>query len=74
MCPLVASSGSHGMSSLHVCVDLITLPSGRLIDIGFVACLTSITGVPGSRKCTVAPVSAIASSTPILMRLVLKHV
>ena len=62
------------MSSLHVCIDLITLPSGRLIAIGLVASFTLMTGVPGSRKYPVAPASDIGSSTPILIRPVLKHV
>ena len=31
MCALVTLLESHGMSRLHVCVDLITDPSGSLI-------------------------------------------
>ena len=74
MCARVASSGSHGMFNLHVCVDFIVSPSGRLMINGFVVGLTSITGAPGTMKCPVAPASAIAWSTAILIELVLKIV
>ena len=67
-------SGSYGMLFLHVCVDVITLPSGRLIKIGFNIGSTSITGVPGSTKCLVAPSSATAMSTAIFILPVLKQV
>ena len=42
-------------------------PSGRLIMRGLVAGLISITGAPGTTKCPVAPASAIALSTAILI-------
>ena len=74
MCALVALSGSHGMLSLHVCVDYITLPSGRLMEIGPDIRRTSITGVPGSTKFPVASASATAISTAIFILPVLKQV
>ena len=57
-----------------MCRSYHTSISGRLIAIGLVADFTSMTGVHGSRKCPVVPASAIALSTPILIRPVLKHV
>ena len=74
MCALVALSGSHGMLILHVCVDFITLPSGRLIGMGIDVGSISITEVPGSTKCPVAPASATAISTAISILPVLKQV
>ena len=55
---IFASSVSHGISNLHVCVDLIVSPSGRLIAKYLVACEMSVNGVPGSKKWPVAPDSA----------------
>ena len=72
MCAVVALSGSHGMFILHVCIDFITLPSGRLIEIGLDVGSTSTTGVTGSTKCPVAPASATAILTAIHIRPVLK--
>ena len=70
----MAASGSHGMFNLHVCVDCIVSPSGRLIINGFVAGLASITGAPGIMQRPVAPASAIAWSTAIFIELVLNTV
>ena len=62
-----ASLGSQGMARSHVWVDLICSPSGRLIVSGLVAGYTFSTGVPGRTKCPVAPASAMAWSTAILI-------
>ena len=74
MCTLVALSGRHGMFILHVCVDFITLPLGRLIEIGFDAGSMSITGVLGNTKWPVGPASATAILTAIFILHVLKQV
>ena len=49
------------MFSLHTCVELSLDPSGRLIVIDFLSGCTIFTGVPGWKKCTVAPASPISS-------------
>ena len=67
MCSIFASSGSHGIANLHVCVDLIFSPSGRLTTKGLVAGDISVTGVPGSTKCPVAPASVIVMLTEIFI-------
>ena len=67
ICALVDLSSSYGMFILHVCVDFITLPSGRLIEIGLDVGRTSITGVPGNAKFPVAPASATTISTTIFI-------
>ena len=74
MCALVALSGSHGMFILHVCVDIITLPSGRLIEIGLDVGSASITEVPGNKKYPMAPASDTAISIAIFILPVLKQV
>ena len=74
MCALVTASGSHGRFSLHVWVDLITSPSGRLMMSGFTAGWISKTCAPGRTKCHVAPVSAMALSIAILILEVLNIV
>ena len=73
---LVSLYVSHGMFVLHVCVDLITLPSGRFIEIGFDVGnnMPITTGVPGRTKYHVAPVSATAISTSFFLLRVLKQV
>ena len=53
----------------HMCVDLICLPSGRLIVKGFVAGRLFFTSVPSIMKMDVAPVSAIASDVAIVIAL-----
>ena len=67
MCDILDLSGSHGIANLHVCVDLIVSPSVRLIAKGFVAGEISVTGVLGSTKWPVAPASAIAMPTAVLI-------
>ena len=55
-----ASFGSHGMSSVQVCVDVRQSPSGRFILSGCRALFMFVTGVPGKKKWPVAPASATA--------------
>ena len=45
-----ASLGSHGMSSVQVCVDVRQSPSGRVILSGCYAIFMFATGVPGKTK------------------------
>ena len=52
------SFGSHGMSSMHVCVDVRQSPSGRFIFSGCRAIFMFVTGVPGKTKWPVAPACA----------------
>ena len=71
---LLIFSGSHGMLILHVCVNLITIPSRIFIKIGLAVGSTSLTGVPGNTKYPLAPSSATAISTAIFIGPVLKQV
>lgn len=66
MCP-VNVVGSPGISMSHMCVDLICLPSGRLIVSGFIAGRLFFTSAPSMTKIDVAPVSAIASDVAIVI-------
>ena len=66
MCP-VNVVGSPGISMSHMCVDLICLPSGRLIVSGFIAGHLFFTSAPSMTKIDVAPVSAIASDVAIVI-------
>jgi len=50
-----------------MCVDLICLPSGRLIVSGFIAGRLFFMAAPSMMKIDVAPVSAIASDVAIVM-------
>ena len=59
MCARFALSGMTAMSSLHICVDLSCDLSGILMEIGFLAGCKLFTGVPGSMKIPVAPVSVL---------------
>ena len=63
----MASLGSLGTSILHVCVYFNWVPSGRLMVRGFLLIFMLETFVPGRMKCPVAPESATAISTDILM-------
>ena len=74
ICTLVALSESHGMLILHVCVDLVILPSGGLIEIGLVVSNTLMTGVPDKAKYPEAPASITAISTAIFILPTLKQV
>ena len=58
----VITPGSQGMSKLQVWVELIVLPLGSLILIGFVAILLFTTCAPSTRKWPVAPESENAHS------------
>ena len=60
-------SGMSSMSRLHVCVDLSLDPSGRLMEIGFLAGCRFFTGVPCKTKCSVAPESITTSCLVICM-------
>ena len=51
----------------HVCVDFNWVPSSRLMVRGFLLIFMLETFVPKRMKCTVAPESATAISTAILM-------
>lgn len=62
-----ALRGIHGMSSVAVCDDVSWAPSGRLMRIGAAATFWLMTGAPAIKKWLVAPASAMAMSTPILM-------
>ena len=55
------------MSRLHVCVDLIVLPFGNVIEMGLRAILLFVTGALSTRKCPVAPESEMACSTVIVL-------
>ena len=66
MCP-VNVVGSPGILMSHMCVDLICLPSGRLIVSGFIAGRLFFTSAPSMIKIDVAPVSAIASDVAIVI-------
>ena len=66
ICALVTLFGSHGVLILHVCVDLITLQSGRFTEIGPDVGDTSMTGIPGKTNCHVAPATTTAIPTTIV--------
>ena len=55
ICASVICSGSHGISRLHVWVDLMILPLGSVMAIGLVAGLMFTDGAPAIRKWPVAP-------------------
>ena len=67
MWAFLAARGSQGISNSHVCEERSCSPSGRLMMSGVVATFLLITGAPGIAKCAVAPASAIAISTAILI-------
>ena len=67
-CASVIFLGSHGMSRLHVCVDLMVQPLGRMIVIGLVENFRFGTDAPPTRKCPVVPESEIAHSTAFYRR------
>ena len=60
----VISCGSHVMSKLHVWVDLMVLPFGNVMVIGFLAIRLLVTGAFQTRKWPVAPNSKLACLTP----------
>ena len=67
MCAILDSSVIHCIANFLVCVDLIVLPSGRFIIKGPIAGEILVTGVPGSTKWPVEPVSGIFMSNAILI-------
>ena len=60
MCSRVAFYGMSAMSRLHACVYLSFYSYGILMEIYFLSGCIFFTGVPGSTKCPVAPVSAMS--------------
>ena len=58
----VMAAGSHGISRLHVWVDFIIEPSGKLIQSGEFVGRLFLTVVPLTIKCAVAPESKMAYS------------
>ena len=59
MCANVAAAGNSGMSRCPSCVDVIVLPSGIVMRMGFVAICMLVKCVSGVHKCVVHPVSSI---------------
>ncbi len=57
MCAWVAVGRSQGMSTLHVCVDFICLPSGSVMVSGCAATCLLMTCAPSAMKWLVAPES-----------------
>ena len=55
--------GSHGMSKLHVCVDVMILPFVIVMLIGLYATCKFVTGALSTRKWYVAPESEMAYSS-----------
>ena len=55
--------GNHGMSRLHVWVDLIVFPFGNVMAMGLWAIILFVTGAFLTKKCPVAPKSEMACST-----------
>ncbi len=51
---------SPGIIMLHICVDMICLPSGKFIARGFLATLLLTMSRPSMMNMDMAPVSAIA--------------
>ena len=74
MCASVIMLGSHGISILHVCIDFIVFPFGKVTLIGNFAGRLFTTGTPSTRKCTVAPESEKAHCTACFSFGVLKLV
>ena len=66
-CVRLDSLGSLGALISHVCVDFNWVPSGGLMVRFFLLILMLENFVPGRMKCPVAPESATAISTAILM-------
>ena len=62
MCASMPLCGNHGMSRLHVWVDQMVLPLGRVMVIGLIAGCLLMTGAPLTTKWPVAPESEIAHS------------
>ena len=66
ICASVTWFGSHGMSRLHVCLDVMFLPFGIVMMIGLSATCKFVTGAPSTRKWPMAPESEIAYLVVIL--------
>ncbi len=59
ICPS-SIAGKPGSSKLHTCVDLTTLPSGKIMVRGFVVGQIFLIGIPFNTNTKVALVSATA--------------
>ena len=66
ICASVTWFGSHGISRLHVCVDVMFLTFVIVMMIGLSATCKFLTGAPSTRKWHVAPESEIAYLVVIL--------
>ena len=64
----VISLGIHGMSKLHVWVDLMVLPLGRVMVIGLLAGRMLVAGAFSTKKWPVAPESEMACFTDLVTR------
>ena len=62
MCESVAAGGNPGMSRCPSCVDVIVLPSGMMISIGFVDSVTLSSGCCDVDRCVVHPLSMIVGT------------
>ena len=61
MCPfLLAAAGREGKSTSHISVDLLTVPSGWVIEMGLVVGRIFFTLASTMKKWSYAPESAIA--------------
>ena len=66
ICASVTWFGSHGVSRLQVCVDVMFLPFGIVMLIGLSVTCKFVTGAPSTRKRPVVPESEISYSVAIL--------
>ena len=69
MCAFLAARGRCGMFGSHVCVDLMSFPSGSEIHSGLLVGWMFVAGAFGMRKWPVAPVSAIPVFGSICIKL-----
>ena len=67
----VNANGKPGIVTSQMCIDCTFVPSGRLMDMGFIAQRLFCTLVPFITNTDVAPVSAIAWAGSIDMVLAL---
>ena len=67
MCEILALSGSSGVASVHVCVEITCVPSGSFTLSGFFASWQSLMGAAMTKKWLVAPESRMAHSWTFCM-------